>query len=263
MREFEMLGRVKRLFKANGLPHTSDENGLPHTSDEKVPPAQLRKRVHGSEDLESFEQVGRAISTTLFDCLSRVEIAGSGLRVLDFGVGCGRVLSPLHYLCETAPFPCPIQWYGTDIDIDAIKWGKVHLNSLGEFFVNGSHPPLPFADQFFDFVYSISVFTHLPEDMQFSWLKEINRVLKPGGKAVLSAHPFGPARSFKEERLIAKGFHYIVDRKRTEGLPSFYQTSCHTCHYIEREWPNYMIVESIVEKGINNDQTLVLCRRAN
>jgi ubiquinone/menaquinone biosynthesis C-methylase UbiE len=46
--------------------------------------------------------------------------------------------------------------------------------------------PFPFADSSFDFVYLVSVFTHmLPADMEH-YLSEISRVLKPAAKCAVS-----------------------------------------------------------------------------
>jgi SAM-dependent methyltransferase len=229
--------------------------------DHVLPPAFLRRRIHGSDDVESFEQVGRAVASNVFDRLGRAETSGPDFRVLDLGVGCGRILRPLHDLAlKSWPRGKTVEWYGSDIDGQAIDWCRTYLQSRGEFVVNETMPPLPFREGFFDFLYSISIFTHLPEAMQFAWLKEINRVLKLGGAAVISTHSFGPPRKPKEERLIARGFHH-GGGARTEGLPDFYQTSYHTREYIEREWSKYISVESFVERGINTDQNLVLCRR--
>jgi SAM-dependent methyltransferase len=47
--------------------------------------------------------------------------------------------------------------------------------------VNEIAPPLPYPDSSFDFVYAISVFTHLPENLQDAWMQDCRRVLKPGG----------------------------------------------------------------------------------
>jgi SAM-dependent methyltransferase len=229
--------------------------------DHVLPPAFLRRRIHGSDDVETFEQAGRAIASNVFDYLTQVETAGPELRVLDFGVGCGRVLKPLQDLAQNwSPPRQTIQWYGSDIDGQAIDWCRTYLGSLGEFVVNEVMPPLPYGDRFFDFIYSISIFTHLPETMQFAWLEDLNRVLKVGGRAVISTHSFGPPRKPKEEKQIARGFHY-GGGKGAEGLPGFYQTSYHTREYIEREWSKYISVEAFVEKGVNTDQNLVLCRR--
>lgn len=259
-----MLGRLRRLLKGEAPPSESDASVPPSESDASVPPAQLRKRVHGSEDIESFEQVGRVVAASVFDCLGRIENFGPEFRVLDFGVGCGRIMRPLAELCRTTPLsPVAIQWYGTDIDAQAIAWCQKHLGSVGKFVVNDPRPPLPFGDQFFDFVFSISIFTHLPENMQFAWLKDINRVLKQSGTAVLSTHPFDPPRNLKEEKQIARGFHYHAPGERTEGLPSFYRWSFHTREYIERKWSKYLVVEKIVDRGVNNHQDLIICRRSS
>jgi ubiquinone/menaquinone biosynthesis C-methylase UbiE len=228
--------------------------------DQVIPPAFLRKRIHGSEDVETFEQVGRAIASDVIRYLDRAETPGPDFRVLDFGVGCGRVLTPLQDLALKSPARATIEWHGSDIDEQAIDWCRTYLGSRATFVVNETMPPLPLQDGFFDFLYSISIFTHLPEAMQFAWLKEINRVLKVGGEAVISTHSFGPPRKPKEERLIARGFHH-GGGKGAEGLPDFYQTSYHTREYIEREWAKYISVEAFIEKGVNNDQNLVLCRR--
>ena len=231
--------------------------------DQILPPAFLRKRIHGADDVASFEQAGRAIASNVFERLARVEASGPDFRVLDLGVGCARVLRPLQDLClESSPARDTIQWFGSDIDGQAIEWCRTYLSSRGEFVVNETLPPLPFGDRFFDFIYSISIFTHLPEDMQFAWLKEINRVLKVGGEAVISTRSFGPPRKLKEEKQIARGFHYSVG-EGAEGLPDFYQTSYHTREYIEREWSKYISVQSFVERGVNTEQNLVLCRRSN
>ena len=229
--------------------------------DHVLPPAFLRQRIHGSDDVETFEQVGRAVASDLVDYLKRPEASDPDFRVLDFGVGCGRILIPLQDLArKSAPRPEATQWYGSDIDGQAIEWCSTYLGSRGKFGLNETMPPLPYADRFFDFVYSISIFTHLPEAMQFAWLEEINRVLKTGGVAVISTHSFGPPRKPKEKRQIARGFLH-GGGKGAEGLPDFYQTSYHTREYIERKWSKYISVEAFVERGINNDQNLVLCRR--
>jgi SAM-dependent methyltransferase len=229
--------------------------------DQVLPPAFLRKRIHGAEDVSTFDQAGRAIAADVFKYLDRVETSGPEFRMLDFGVGCARVLRPLQdQSASAAPRRDKVEWYGCDIDGQAIDWCQTYLGSRAKFVVNETMPPLPFPDRFFDFVYSISIFTHLPEAMQFAWLEEINRVLKAGAVAVISTHSFGAPRKRKEEKLIAHGFHH-GGGKGAEGLPDFYQTSYHTRQYIEREWARYISVEGFVEKGVNTDQNLVLCRR--
>ncbi|VAW26075.1 hypothetical protein MNBD_BACTEROID06-665 [hydrothermal vent metagenome] len=51
-------------------------------------------------------------------------------------------------------------------------------------FIQAKIPPLPFKDNSFDSVVSFQVIEHIKEDA--AYLKEINRILKPGGKAYIS-----------------------------------------------------------------------------
>lgn len=60
------------------------------------------------------------------------------------------------------------EFYGSDIDPEAIAWCKEHHADLAQFVVTPTSPPLPFEDNYFDFIYSISVFTHMPEEMELA-----------------------------------------------------------------------------------------------
>ena len=178
---------------------------------------------------------------------------------MDFGCGCGRVIRHVHKKVGKGRF------YGTDIDAEAISWCQRNLSQVGEFVTNGRLPPLPFVDGFFDFVYAISVFTHLPEDMQFAWLEELRRVTRRSGYLVLTTHgdslfPTLPDKSQAE--LQQAGFYYAKG-DGTNGLPDFYQTSFHTEEYIQTQWSKFFEIEKIIRKGINGHQDLILCRRPN
>jgi SAM-dependent methyltransferase len=59
---------------------------------------------------------------------------------------------------------------------------------LAEFKTNQLTPPLKYTDEFFDLIYSISVFTHLSEHVQKEWMRELNRVLKKNGFVLITVH---------------------------------------------------------------------------
>ncbi len=65
-----------------------------------------------------------------------------------------------------------------------IEWCRQNLP--GQFTINQLEPPLAYRDDEFGLVYALSVFTHLPERLQVQWLRELGRVLRPGGLLVFS-----------------------------------------------------------------------------
>jgi SAM-dependent methyltransferase len=224
-------------------------------------PAHLRKRVHGDENLKTFEATGRMVAANVFGQLMRVGPYGKDFRILDFGVGCGRVIRPLHELCLNTHLTDGIlHWFGCDIDPEAIEWCRSAIKSIGTFVVNDHMPPLPFDDQTFDFLYSISIFTHLPEDMQFAWLSELRRVIRIGSFAVLSTHSTDFIPAFLEGTPQNPEF-YHYDVGVTEGLPEFYQKSYHSNEYIHKMWSEYFVIRKIIPQGIARRQDLVLCQR--
>ncbi len=225
------------------------------------PPPHLRKRVHGSEAMLGFEHLGTLIADDLHDAIRQHYTAPrpSRRQILDFGCGCGRVVKYLHGLLQDDS-----QFYGVDIDPESIQWCRQNLSSIGEFSVNNHLPPFDFEAGKFDMVYSISVFTHLPEDMQYAWLEELHRVTCKGGTLFLTVHgehifPVGDEHP-ERQKLKAEGFGYYLG-KGTEGLPDFYQTAWHTEEYIHKNWTKYFEIIEIRQRGIASNQDLVICRR--
>src|SRR6185369_8496706 len=101
-----------------------------------------------------------------------------GARALDFGCGSGRVL---RHFARGAP---PGRLAGCDIDAACVAWVAQHLAPV-DAVVNGEAPPLPFGDASFDVAWSFSVFPHLT-DYWADWLLELRRVVRPGGRLLIS-----------------------------------------------------------------------------
>lgn len=221
-----------------------------------IPPAELRRRVHGSEDLRSFEQNGMGLADDLWTVAkSRIALdAGQG-HALEFGCGCGRVMNYLGRM-----FPGTLD--GTDIDGEAIGWCQENLHEVGTFAQNGEWPPLPYGEDTFDFVYSVSVFTHLPQPMEGAWLAELRRVAKPGALLLLSVHGenlFPKTFSDEAAQFAKTGFAYL-QLGSTAGLPDFYQTAYHSPRYVRERWGQMFEIETILPAGVGN-QDLVVCRK--
>jgi SAM-dependent methyltransferase len=221
-----------------------------------IPPGKLQIRVAG-DYTAGFFSYGKDMFHDLDDLLRD---HGVGIfdftSILDFGCGCGRFLIPMSLLMD------PKKLSGTDIDARAIQWLRRNYPCFKDLDVNGSAPPTKYADGAFDFVYSVSIFTHLPEEMQHVWLRELSRIIKPGGYGIFTTHGENHFHHLPEaarKKLMEKGFYYWVGDK-TDGLPDFYQTSFHTHEYIKREWARYFDVVAIREKGMGDNQDAVLVK---
>lgn len=181
--------------------------------------------------------------------------------ILDFGCGCGRVTRAMRKLLPT----CDL--HGTDIDEEAIGWLKENYGRFAHFTVAPHRPPTSYGDGQFDLIVGISVFTHLPEDLQVLWLQELRRVSRPGGYILLTTHgehfyPVLDARALRG--LKERGFYYTdfgSNYGQSIALPDFYQTAFHTHPYIRRQWGRFFDVVDIRTRGLDGRQDVVLLQR--
>jgi len=146
-----------------------------------VPPIRLRIKVGGTANVDWFLESGRAGADCVRSTLSRhgVQLEDLG-SILEFGCGVGRVLRHFRVLER-------IRICGSDYNATLIRWNQNNL-PFAEFQVNRMKPPLGYADETFDLVYAFSVFTHLTEELQLAWMKELRRVLKPRGYLLVTTH---------------------------------------------------------------------------
>ncbi|MFA5793636.1 MAG: class I SAM-dependent methyltransferase [Candidatus Brocadiia bacterium] len=119
-------------------------------------------------------------------------------KVLDVGCGIGRMAVPLtKYLDKRGAYE------GFDIAADGINWCRKRITPrysnfsfrLADVFNKSYNPQgkykaseyrFPYDNKSFDFIFLTSVFTHmLPRDME-SYLSEIARVLKSGGRCFIT-----------------------------------------------------------------------------
>ena len=101
-------------------------------------------------------------------------------RALEIGCGSGRLMRPMsrHFL----------EIHGVDVAGDAIRQARENLQDLAHAHPREIHGTSleDFADQSFDFVYSFALFPYIPSrELVIAFLREIHRVLRPGGLARL------------------------------------------------------------------------------
>ena len=153
-----------------------------------VPPKRLN--FVGAGD---FESIGKEFFS-LFKKLGNLQ---PNHKVLDVGCGVGRMAIPLTNYLESGAY------HGFDIVPSGIRWCEENIASkYSNFFFshaniyNKRYNPkgtlkaaeykFPYDENTFDFVFLTSVFTHmLPEDVE-NFMKEIARVLKPGGTSFIT-----------------------------------------------------------------------------
>jgi ubiquinone/menaquinone biosynthesis C-methylase UbiE len=101
----------------------------------------------------------------------------NGLRVLEIGCGCG---SEAERFARAAA-----QYTAVDLTNAAVSLTqrRFELAGLPGQFLQGDAENLPFANACFDLVYSHGVLHHTPDTARA--IQEVNRVLRPGGRAVI------------------------------------------------------------------------------
>jgi ubiquinone/menaquinone biosynthesis C-methylase UbiE len=152
------------------------------TAGVKLPPPLLRFDVHGTSNARTYHESGLQNAKTIHEIIHRHFPAGP-VRVLEWGCGPGRILSHLAHLDDERRY----RLTGTDYVKSSVAWARKAYPEI-RFEVNQLAPPLLLADASQDFVYAISVFTHLSERAHSDWLAEILRVLCPGGIFLLTTH---------------------------------------------------------------------------
>jgi len=176
-----LIGPAFRAWESTQALLAGRRSGVDADDALPVPPPRLIVRVAGTADVGWFLEGGRLGAASVRGALQR---QGVGLEqlgaMLDFGCGCGRVTRNWAGLSG-------VQVSGTDLSRPAVAWCRRNL-PFARFEENGLEPPLVFADDTFDLVYALSVFTHLTADLQLAWRDELRRVLRPGGFLLVTTH---------------------------------------------------------------------------
>jgi SAM-dependent methyltransferase len=114
------------------------------------------------------------------DTIAARELQLPGIRVLDAGCGTGFNLG--YYAGKGSR-----DVYGLDLADAALK----HVRERGFFKVaKASITEIPFESETFDIVFSFEVVTHTPYETHDTSLREMNRVLKPGGHLYIRVPAF-------------------------------------------------------------------------
>lgn len=118
-----------------------------------------------------------------FGIVQREMLKYYGLRpdgfLVDVGCGSGRLAAPLSGYLEGA-------YLGTDVVPDLVEHARMTIDRPDWRFEVVQTLVIPAADEVADMVCFFSVLTHLLHEESFLYLEEARRVLRPGGRVVLS-----------------------------------------------------------------------------
>lgn len=159
----------------------------------KIPPASLRLGGHNFVEDPVFLETARSEA-------KRLEVAFAidpWSRVLDIGCGVGRL--PIGLLSY---FGSVKHYTGVDVALGSIAWCEQYIARPGVKFIhldlaNERYNPrgapishdfeLPLPRAAFDVIYLYSVFSHMKADDVQAYLRELHRLLAPGGGIFLTA----------------------------------------------------------------------------
>lgn len=212
----------------------SGANGLP------LPSSRLIHLVAGNPGLHWFLEGGALGKQAIFRILEKNGFNFDDFSdVLDFGCACGRVIRHLH---GHKP-----KMFGTDYNQELIEWSQNNLG-FAEFSTNMLAPPTAYADQQFDFIYALSVFTHFPADLQIPWLEEMKRILRPNGLLFLSFHGERYTRQLTEgEKKSYRQGELVVQSEELAGSNTC--NAFHPAEYLQSKFGSIMKIVDIVKEG--------------
>ena len=222
------------------------------------PPAHLMKRVIGTESPDYFVRFALTCFGQYTAAASKHRDFKTIKKMLDWGCGCGRVTS--HYL---RIIDGPVVT-GCDIDGEDITWCQENLKG-GRFLHTQPFVPLPFDENEFDLIVSLSVMTHLTKSQQDTWLREIDRILAPGGIFVCSLNGPHAARAMHDSfsrRLQTEEFFDLPDPALDGIAPEgYYRNTVQSVPYTRRSFGKVFDVLEVIESGVGI-QDLVVARKS-
>jgi len=168
-----------------GSPH-SEVNGIP------LPPQKFMDAVAGMATTEIMHiAVGRKVCETAIE-RCRIKPTDS---ILDIGSGCGRVAS--HFAGKITG-----EYHGLDIVLPMVEWCRENISRRHSNFqfhhadvsntlyrrqgADAGSYIFPFPSDKFTVVLAASVFTHLVPASARQYAREIFRILRPNGRALLT-----------------------------------------------------------------------------
>jgi len=217
-------------------------------------------RTFGSYDTDLL-MIASATHAYKIDVVTRNLFAGRrDLRILDWGMGFGRIAMAIKRV-----FNPEAHISGYDIDRFNVDWARTNLPDIPAGHCD-FYPPLPLPSDAIDFIYGFSVMTHLTEAAQEIWLRELRRVLKPGGACLLTTRSDHLLREqgVRTPAILQQLATYgLSDISRDTNLgpklenKTYYRGTIQLREQIERTWSRYFDIVAYLPFGFRQDAVIM------
>ena len=154
------------------------------------PADEIQIRTVGSANGAALQEASHFYTFVKRVCAKHDVALAASSRVLDFGIGWGRIAR--FFLKDIEPDGL----YGVDVDAELVQV-CIDTEVPATIALVDPRGSMPFQAAMFDVAMAYSVFTHLPEPIANNWLREISRVLTPGGLFVGTVQPPRTLELFK------------------------------------------------------------------
>lgn len=230
----------------------------------KVPPGWLIQAFTGAPDTIDHIENGKRSADYYVELYNRLCGDFDDVeRVLDFGCGCGRVLSRM-------PSGGNARYFGVDLREDGVQWLRETMPE-GKFVTGAAMPPVDLGAEEFDLIYAVSVLTHLTQEQERAWLDEWHRLLKVGGYVIVTFRAEDWVEQFAYENqkgMIRQdwsdndGFCYQKHRYWEGIFPEFYSGTYQTVDYVRSNWgKRFEILDILPAAETPNEQNTAVMRK--
>lgn len=178
---------------------------------------------------------------------------GNKIKVLDFGCG---VAGQIRVFVKKFPNP---KFYACDIDPSSISFLNKYYPTVNSK-VNNFNSRLPYTSNFFDFVYSVSTFSHFDNKSIDFYVNELSRILIKNGILIITFESDNSIKSvsnetnvgvdeikriLKKDGIFFKKYHWLSSYKKNK---LFNETKLDMSSYFGDEYGSTICTTEYIKK---------------
>lgn len=208
---FDNYKEVDRIYR------TLDRKKIRRTKNIRLIP-DIDYRIGGKVSYAEWAHVIGIFQTLIYQSVSKK----LGNNILDIGCGTGLIGIASESFTFNGGSYTGIDVSKADIDFSKSQYPHqnykfIHLDTYNATYANKQSPtitPWPVDSNSIDLVTALSVWTHFKEEDAFFYLKEVDRTLQKGGKAIITLFLLDQFYQEAMLKMNAKSRFHFTDRTR-------------------------------------------------